>query len=849
MVRLPNYDSNRQLDTGTEFFRPRSDEGLGAAARGYNAKSDAALQSGKAQGDLWGAVSNFAQAIVDKNAKLATFAAQKELLDLEDRTDAGIIDAQKNISESGANFYSSNIDGVTKDTQATLDRLPGFLRPEFEVKAKDFLNRRADQLRTIEFNQGKQYVSRISERTMERLKNNVANGVWGMEEATHELDSFLANSSLPTGTGEFLKREGTRNIELSRIERLRTVNPEGFLKETLKYMPNAPSRAAGDLQKLAIETATSHGVDPLLPLTVGTLESNWNPDAKASKTIFGVYQLSKDLRQELGIPENMKTDPAFQTEGMIRLIKKYEANLAANNIPATPSTVWASHFLGRAGVVAFYNAKFDANAYEVYKGVAGARIADQAFDGSNGDLLKKGMTVGEVRDAIAKKTDAAVKQAQTYIQKTPVKTNGPVEIAGEKFSSITQGDLGTAFGGAVAASGKAADDRFEQMNKTAVDIGALNGYNEQGRELINKEVSKTDLPTRFASGDAAAFVQSQELLKTYNYLPAPIAQQAMNMIAGTDPQSKAIGYDMLAQAHATDQIRGLENSSVVGDMRNRVETYTALKTVYKLSPSVAVAQTDRLFSAEYKDKLTKIDATKLADEMKLLNWKQVEKSLNLDQTWLFGLVGTDATPNAPAKQAIMQRYRDRFEFWYKYNQDRKAAQALAIQDITNAHGKSRVTAREQLVLYPPENYYPKGPDGTHAYITEQLNEYVQSYVSTQAERAKKPELKNIDLKKVTIAGTADTGLDLQAGREPRYEVFYEDANGDLQMIPTPFAASPERASGRMDLGKSGQAKTAPTTTAQQTPADNVDIGALRNKRAKEKKDNTPPARRGTGRTS
>lgn len=60
---------------------------------------------------------------------------------------------------------------------------------------------------------------------------------------------------------------------------------------------------------------------------------------------------------------------------------------------------YAAWFLGIGGAKAFMNAPRNADAQEVYRQAAGAGIADQAFR-VNGAMMRPGMTVGEVLDAV-----------------------------------------------------------------------------------------------------------------------------------------------------------------------------------------------------------------------------------------------------------------------------------------------------------------------------------------------------------------------------------------------------------------------------------------------------------------
>jgi len=70
--------------------------------------------------------------------------------------------------------------------------------------------------------------------------------------------------------------------------------------------------------------------------------------------------------------------------------------------PLTPGEQWGVWHLGQGGMQAFISAPRDADAFETYKAAAGASIAERAF-ATNPGTLRRGMTVGQVRDALDQK--------------------------------------------------------------------------------------------------------------------------------------------------------------------------------------------------------------------------------------------------------------------------------------------------------------------------------------------------------------------------------------------------------------------------------------------------------------
>lgn len=74
------------------------------------------------------------------------------------------------------------------------------------------------------------------------------------------------------------------------------------------------------------QTARQYGIDPSFALAVASRESEFDPTAHASKTIYGLFQMSKPLRDQYGIGNS--TDPAVQTAGWARFMADTKGRMA-----------------------------------------------------------------------------------------------------------------------------------------------------------------------------------------------------------------------------------------------------------------------------------------------------------------------------------------------------------------------------------------------------------------------------------------------------------------------------------------------------------------------------------------
>ena len=99
-----------------------------------------------------------------------------------------------------------------------------------------------------------------------------------------------------------------------------------------------------------VRAAREEGVDPSLALAIAERESNFDPRARNSKTIRGIFQMTGGLRNKYGIGDS--DDPYTQAKGWARFIKDERATsakFARRDLSDTES--YASHHFGaeRAG--------------------------------------------------------------------------------------------------------------------------------------------------------------------------------------------------------------------------------------------------------------------------------------------------------------------------------------------------------------------------------------------------------------------------------------------------------------------------------------------------------------------
>lgn len=91
--------------------------------------------------------------------------------------------------------------------------------------------------------------------------------------------------------------------------------------------------------------AEEDGVDPATALAYASRESRFNPTARASKTIYGLYQMRGDLRQKYGSGDS--ADPYTQTKAFNRLLADNKGTMSSRlGRDVSDTEAYAGHHFG-----------------------------------------------------------------------------------------------------------------------------------------------------------------------------------------------------------------------------------------------------------------------------------------------------------------------------------------------------------------------------------------------------------------------------------------------------------------------------------------------------------------------
>lgn len=96
-----------------------------------------------------------------------------------------------------------------------------------------------------------------------------------------------------------------------------------------------------------VRAAQEDGIDPAFALAVAERESAFNPTARSSRTIRGIYQMRGDLREKYGVGDS--DDPYHQAKGWGRFLPDVKRDMASvlGRDPSDAESYLGHHFGAR----------------------------------------------------------------------------------------------------------------------------------------------------------------------------------------------------------------------------------------------------------------------------------------------------------------------------------------------------------------------------------------------------------------------------------------------------------------------------------------------------------------------
>lgn len=118
-------------------------------------------------------------------------------------------------------------------------------------------------------------------------------------------------------------------------------------------------------QEAIRRAAEEAGIDPATALAYAERESNFNPLARNSKTIRGLYQMKGDLRAKYGVGDS--DDPYQQAQGWGRFFGDLKAGMSRRlGRDVTDAEAYAGHHFGEGRAARMFNMEPDTPVDQVF---------------------------------------------------------------------------------------------------------------------------------------------------------------------------------------------------------------------------------------------------------------------------------------------------------------------------------------------------------------------------------------------------------------------------------------------------------------------------------------------------
>jgi hypothetical protein len=171
-----------------------------------------------------------------------------------------------------------------------------------------------------------------------------------------------------------------------------------------------------DVQSAITQAATEAGVDPAFALAVAERESSGDPNARASKSIYGLFQMSGDLRKQYG--SGNSADPYTQAKAWTGFITDTKQQLTRDlGRDPTNQELYLAHYFGEPRAAHLIGGRFgpDTNVRDVFTpqemaenpNFARAGTTGNLMAGISGDITKRAMRFAGGQGATAEPPDFA----------------------------------------------------------------------------------------------------------------------------------------------------------------------------------------------------------------------------------------------------------------------------------------------------------------------------------------------------------------------------------------------------------------------------------------------------------
>ncbi|CAI2936242.1 hypothetical protein [Aminobacter niigataensis] len=297
----------------------------------------------------------------------------------------------------------------------------------------------------------------------------------------------------------------------------------------------------------------------------------------------------------------------------------------------------------------------------------------------------------------------------------------------------------------------------------------VNAFDNEQTKVADKTYDKLLGSTDDADQQKAI---TSDFAERTGYIPKSVQAQVRQGVASADPAQFAAA---MSQADTLERLAPVSFGAFEGGpgARDKLAMFRHMVNDLGLSGEDAAARILRMNDPMVKAnrQVLKPEADKFAKDLTL-----AEVTDAFDPGMFNAEPGAGVIPEHA--NGLLAEYREiAQEKFYETGGDAGAAKAAALADLKTRWNISNVSGSANLMRLPPEQHYP-AIDGSFDYLRADAMETASGFAAKLDRK----------VENVAILASDKTRADIEAGRRPRYRLFYQYRDGDQLKVGEVYGA-------------------------------------------------------------